>query len=268
MAKQKRPDLSKTDAFQRSFLQLAQWVKRNVRAITIVLVPLAVVIIAIAIGQIYLQSQKTARLTQLAAVNNLYNDEQQAAADRSATLRKKIKEIKDVESKKKVKGKLVKKDELQQLEQQLKDVRADHQRSFAQYRDFFNANPRSPEGWAAAMSAIGIALVDKKQDTAQELLTELLKHSTKNDFYQVQARLLHIKLLEEQGKVEQALTETEQIYRLAPDDFKPETLLIKARLLLAQQQTSAARAVCEEIIKNFADSRAASKAKAIKVLLN
>ena len=118
------------------------------------------------------------------------------------------------------------------------------------------------------MSAIGIALVDKQRDTAQELLTKLLTNSTKNDFYQVQARLLYIKLLEEQGKVEQALTETEQIYRLAPDDFKPETLLIKARLLLAQQQTSAARAVCEEIIKDFADSRAATKAKAIKVLLN
>ena len=154
------------------------------------------------------------------------------------------------------------------MEQQLKSVRANHQRSFEQYRDFFTAHPRSPEGWAAAMSAIGIALVDKQHDTAQELLTDLLKQSTKSDFYQVQARLLYIKLLEEHGKVEQALTETEQIYLLAPDDFKPETLLIKARLLLAQQQTSAARAVCEEIIKNFADSHVASKAKAIKVLLN
>ena len=91
MAKQKKPDLSKTDAFQRSFLQLAHWIKRNARAIAIVLVPLVVVIIAVVIGQIYLQSQKTTRLTQLAAVNNIYNDEQQAAAERSAEIRKKIK---------------------------------------------------------------------------------------------------------------------------------------------------------------------------------
>ena len=268
MSTQKTPDLGKVDAFQRSFLQLARWLQRNARPITIVVAPLAVVVIAVIIGQIYLKSQKNKRLATLATINRIYADEQQAAIEHRGALQEKIKKINELESQQAKKDKQDKSAKLQELETQLKAIQSDHGRSSEQYQQFFAAQQTSPEGWAAAMSAIGVALINKQHDTAQALLTTLLKHSTKNDFYQVQARLLYIKLLEEQGKIEPALTETERIYRLAPQDFKPETLLIKARLLLAQQQTSAARAVCEEIIKDFADSRAAVKARAIKVLLN
>ena len=268
MSKQKKTYLSKVDAFQLSFLLLARWMKRNARQITIVVAPLVVVVIAVIIGQTYMKSQKNKRLATLATINRVYDDEQQAAAERRSKLQEKIKKINELESKKEKNDKQDKSAEMKELETQLKAIQADHSRSSEQYRQFFATHQTSPEGWAAAMSAVGVALTNKKYDTAQELLTTILKHSTKNDFYQVQARLLYIKLLEEQGNIEQALTETEQIYRLAPKDFKPETLLIKARLLLAQKQNSAARAVCEEIIKDFADSRAAVKARAIKVLLN
>lgn len=268
MSKQKKPDLSKIDAFQRSFLQLAHWTKRNARQITIVVAPLVVVVIAVIIGQVYLKSQKNKRLAALATINRVYDDEQQAASDRRGELQEKIKKINELEAKKQKSDKQDKSAEQKELEAQFKAIKADHSHSAKQYREFFAAHQTSPEGWAAAMAAIGVAITSKQYDKAQELLTTLLKHSTKNDFYQVQARLLHIKLLEEQGNIEQALTEAEQIYRLAPKDFKPETLLIKARLLLAQQQNSKALEVCEEIIKDFADSRAAVKARAIKVLLN
>lgn len=279
MSKQKKPDLSRTDAFQRAFLQLSHWVRHNARQITIVVAPLVVVVLAVIVGQVYLKGQKNKRLAALATINRIYADEQQAVAERRSALQEKIKKL---DSGKKAERSTVERDsgkkqeqesgeqsdDKGELETQLKAIRADHSRSSEQYREFFTAHQTSPEGWAAAMSAIGIAIASKQYDTAQELLTTLLQHSTKNDFYQVQARLLYIKLLEEQGNLAQALTETEQIYRLAPQDFKPEALLIKARLLLAQQQNSAARAVCEEIIKDFADSHAAVKARAIKVLLN
>ncbi len=270
MSKQKKPDLSKIDAFQRSFLRLSHWVKHNARQIAIVIVPLAVVIIAVVIGQLYLSRQKDTRLATLAVINRVYDDEQRAAAERRSALQEKITALKPNPKDKPATPaeEPVPAAQLAELEAQLKSIQADHSRSAEQYREFFAAHQTSPEGWAAAMSAIGIAITRKQYDTAQQLLTTLLKHSTRNDFYQVQARLLHVKLLEERGDIEQALAEIEQIYRLAPKDFKPETLLIKARLLLAQQQSSAARAVCEEIIKDFADSRAALKARAIKVLLN
>ena len=268
MSKQKKPDLSRVDAFQRSFFQLAHWMKRNARQIVIVVAPLAVVAIAVIIGQIYLKSQKDKRLVALASINRIYDDEQKVADGRRGELQEKIKKIKELNAKKEKTAKQDKPAELKALEAQLKAIKADHSRSAEQYREFFAAHQASPEGWAAAMATIGFAITNKEYDTARELLTTLLKHSIKNDFYQVQARLLYIKLLEEQGDIELALTETEQIYRLAPKDFKPETLLIKARLLLAQKQNSEALAVCEEIIKDFADSRAAIKARAIKVLLN
>ena len=264
MSKQKKPDLSRVDAFQRFFMQLAHWIKRNTRQIIIVVAPLALVTLVVLGGQIYMQSQKGKRLAALATINRVYDDEQQKANDKRSEFQEKIKAISKLEDKKD-KDKPA---QVQQLEAQLKAVRADHSQSLGQYREFFAAHQTSPEGWAAAMAAVGIAISDQQHDTAHELLTALLKHSTKNDFYQVQARLLYIKLLEEKGSIEQALTETEQIYRLAPQEFKAETLLIKARLLLSQKQNSEALAVCEEIIKDFADSRAASKARAIKVLLN
>lgn len=266
MNKQKKPDLSRVDAFQRAFLQLSRWIRHNARQIIIVVAPLAVVVIAVIIGQVYLKGQKNKRLAALAIINRIYADEQQAVTERRGALQKKIKELESDKEQEQESG--AKLDDKSELEAQLKSIQADHSRSSERYREFFAAHQTSPEGWAAAMSAIGIAITSKQYDTAQELLTTLLQHSTKNDFYQVQARLLYIKLLEEQGNLAQALTETEQIYRLAPQDFKPETLLIKARLLLAQQQSSAARAICEEIIKDFADSQAAVKARAIKVLLN
>lgn len=266
MSKQKKPDLSRTDAFQRAFLQLSHWVKHNARQITIVVAPLVVVVIAVIGGQVYMKGQKNKRLAALAVINSVYADEQQVVAERRSALQEKIKELDSGGEQAQESG--AQPDDKGELETQLKAIRADHSRSSEQYREFFAAHQTSPEGWAAAMSAIGIAIASKQYDTAQELLTTLLQHSTKNDFYQVQARLLYIKLLEEQGNLAQALTETEQIYHLAPQDFKPEALLIKARLLLAQQQNSAARAVCEEIIQDFADSHAAVKARAIKVLLN
>ena len=274
MSKQKKPDLSRTDAFQRAFLQLSHWVRHNARQITIVVAPLVVVVVAVIGGQVYLKGQKNKRLAALAAINRVYTGEQQAVAERRSALQEKIKELESGREQEQESGREQeqesgkKPDDKGELEAQLKAIRADHSRSSEQYREFFAAHQTSPEGWSAAMSAIGIAIASKQYDTAQELLTTLLQHSTKNDFYQVQARLLYIKLLEEQGNLAQALTETEQIYHLAPQDFKPEALLIKARLLLAQQQNSAARAVCEEIIQDFADSHAAVKARAIKVLLN
>ena len=209
-------------------MQLAYWLKRNTRQIAIVVAPLVVVVVAVVIGQRYLQSKKDDRLIALAAINRIYEDEQRAAQTQRSELQKKISALTEDEQaqadKKKKQPNKDKSDAVQQLEMQLKAVQADHNRSFAQYQDFFAGQQTSPEGWAAGMAAVGIAIGDKKYDDARTLLATLLKHSTKNKFYQVQARLLYIKLLEEQGNIDQALTETEQIIKLAPADFKPEVL--------------------------------------------
>lgn len=269
MSKKTKKDLSRIDAFQRFFLQLANWGQRNVKQITIAIAPLLLVLIAVVIGRTYLQSQKDKRIAAIAEINRSYDEEQEKAGTQRAELQKKIKKIRELDEKSEKKKKEGDKSAaLAKLETQLREIKADHRGSFAQYRDFFQQQQRSPEGWVAAMAAIGIAIGNKQHAAARELLTELLQHSHKSTFYQVQARLLYVKLLEEEGNLEKALAEIEHAYRLAPAEFKPEALLIKIRLLLAQQQTDSAREVCEELIKTFADSRAASKARAIKVLLN
>lgn len=263
VGKKKRPDLSRADAFQLYVLRLAKWAQNHAKQIGVVVIPVAVVVAAVMIGQMYLKKRKAERLLQVGEINRTYDQELQVVVGQKEKILAQIKNLGDKENTDKDKESKIK-----ELEESVRQIKANHDRTFEQYRDFFQAHRVTPEGWAAGMTAVSIAIGKKQPSEALQLLEGLLKHSTKNDFYQAQVRILYIKLLEETDKLDQALLEIEQTYSHLPDEFKPQVLLIKTRIQLAQHQNSAALTTCDEIITTFATSREAEKALSIKMLID
>ena len=263
VSKKKKPDLSGVDAFQLYFLHIARWTKRYAKQIAVVVIPVAIVVLAVVIGQMYLKKRKDERLVQVAQINQVYDQESKIATEQRDEILAQIKKLQDKENKDENKE-----SKLKELEDKAKQVKANHDRTFEQYRNFFHSHQVTPEGWVTGMAAVSIAVEKKQYSEALQLLEELIKHSIKNDFYQAQARILFIKLLEETDKHDQALQEIKQTYSQLPDEFKPQVLLIKTRIQLVQQQNSAALATCDEIIATFATSREAEKAQSIKMLID
>ena len=257
-----KPELGGLDAFQLYALRVGRWGKANSKQIAIVVLPIIVLVIGILIGRSYLKTQKDNRLVAIASIDSVYELEEKELATRRQALQQQIDQL----------SKQTKKpptdDKIENLRTQIDTLKADHREVFEQYRSFFDDNRQTAEGWAAAVRAVGIALVDKKYREAQQLLAELLPQVSENDFYRDQARLLYIRVLEQLGEIDKALVEIDNGYQQLPDRFKAQLLLIKGRLQLAQQRKSEAIATYDQIIEDFADSRAALRAKSIKLVID
>ena len=254
-----KPELGGLDTFQLYALRIGRWSKTNSKQIAIVVLPIVVLVIGILLGRSYLKAQKDNRLTEIATIDSVYELEEKELATRRQELQQEIDQL----SKKTPDD-----DKIGDLRTKIDTLKADHREVFEQYRDFFHDNRQTAEGWAAAIRAVGIALTDKKYQEAQQLLAELLPQVTENDFYRDQARLLYIGVLEQLGETDKALTEIDNGYQQLPDRFKAQLLLVKGRLQLAQQRKSEAIATYDQIIKDFADSRAALRAKSIKLVID
>ena len=260
MSKKAKPELGGLDAFQLYALRVGRWSKANSKQIAIVVLPIIVLTVGILLGRSYLKAQKDNRLAEIATIDSTYELEEKELATRRQQLQQEIDQL--------TKNKTPASDKINDLRAKLDTLKADHHEVFEQYRSFFHDNRQTAEGWAAAVRAVGIALADKKYRDAQQLLAELLLQVTENDFYRDQVRLLYIRVLEQLGETDQALTEIGNSYPQLPDRFKAQLLLIKGRLQLAQQRKTEALATYDQIIKDFADSRAALRAKSIKMVID
>ena len=255
-----KPELGGLDTFQLYALQIGRWCKTNSKQIAIVVLPIIVLVVGILLGRSYLKVQKDSRLAAIASIDSVYELEEKELATRRQELQQEIDQLS--------KQKTPTDDRINDLRTKIDTLKADHSEVFEQYRSFFDGNRQTAEGWAAAVRAVGIALADKKYREAQQLLAELLPLVTENDFYRDQARLLYIRVLEQLGENDKALAEIDNGYQQLPDRFKAQLLLIKGRLQLAQQRKSEAIATYDQIIEDFADSRAALRAKSIKLVID
>lgn len=259
MSSKGKPELGGLDAFQLYALRVGRWCKTNSKQIAIVVLPIVVLIVGILLGRSYLKAQKDGRLAEIAVIDSVYELEEKELATRRQELQKEIDQL----SKKTPADK-----KLDELRNKVDSLNADHQEVYQQYRTFFHDNRQTAEGWAAAIRAIGIALAEAKYQDAKQLLAELIPQVTENNFYRDQTRLLYIRVLEQLGETDQALTEIDTGYPQLDDRFKAQLLLIKGRLQLAQQRKSEAIATYDQLIKDFADSRAALRAKSIKLVID
>ncbi|MDE3268914.1 MAG: hypothetical protein OYH77_01355 [Pseudomonadota bacterium] len=257
-----KKQLTGSDIFQRTAIRFGDWCQRNFVRIAMVVVPTVILIIAVLVVQLYMDKQKSNRLDLLASIDN---QNQQADIDLSQQLKDMQTRIDTLTKSDKEDDKNSAEDLRKQLEQ-LKTTQ--EEQSYTRYHDFFQQHQQHAEGWAAGMQAVGIALQSQRYDDAKAILTTILQHTTGQQFHQTQGRILYIKVLEESGDLDAALAEVDKAYATISDEYRPSLLLIKARILLAKDQSKQAAAVYEQIIADFADAPEASRARTIMMAIS
>ena len=259
MSSNRKQQLYGMDAFQTTMLRLLDWCRRNAGKIAFVLLPTLFVIIAVFIGQMYLEKQKNTRLDRVAAIDQQRQQALKQAEEKRKQLQTQIDTLQQSEQDKKL---------TEALNKQLAKIKPKQEGLFIAYHEFFKANSDNAEGWSAGINACAIATEEKRFAEAKEILQEVLRNSSSSIFYQTQGRILYVKVLEELGELDLALEEIDKGYNLVSNDYKPRLLLIKGRILIAKKQNKQATSAYERIISEFADSQEANRAKSIKMIIN
>lgn len=265
-----KKQLSGADIFQRTAMRFGDWCQRNLVRIAIVIVPTIVVIFVVLGMQLYMNKQKSKRMDMLASIDAQLQQDSVSLSQRTTDLQTRIDKLtKPDQEGNKDKGNKEDKKTAETLRKQLDDLKAkQEQAAYSRYNDFFQQHPQSAEGWAAGMNAVGIAIQAKRYDDAKAILEKILLHSTDQQFHQTQGRILYVKVLEDSGNFDQALGEIDKAYAIVSDEHRPSLLLIKARILLAQDQLEQATKAYEKIISDFASAPEASRARSIMMVLN
>ena len=118
------------------------------------------------------------------------------------------------------------------------------------------------------MTAARLYVDDEKFQEARPLLETVLNKSVKAPFYQVQARLAIIGLLEELGDFDKALEETAALETRAEKELLPKVLLTRGRLQMLKNAKEDAKATFAKLIETHGATAEAQKARSIQSLLN
>ncbi len=214
------------------------------------------------------------RLTELANVTDVFEKETEAYYKSREDDNKKIssltKEISELEKKDKEKN-TAKIETLQKekaaAEKALKDKKPQYAKSSEAYLAFYKQNSSYPEGLTAGMSAVHIWLQTEEYAKAADVLKEILAHSKRIPFYQVEGRSVYISVLEELKKFDEALAEAELLLAASDEEGKAKAMLTKAKIQILKGDKAEADKTLAKLIADHGNSGEASKAKALKYLI-
>lgn len=254
------------DAFQSAMYDLLAWFKGHKSLVALAFIPILLIVIGTIGWNIFAQQSKGKRLTQLAAIETKYSDEEAAADKQRDALRKQLEALPKPPAAKD-KADPAKDPKREELEKQVRAIKADHQGSLVAYREFYGKNQANAEGWMAGMKASSILLDDGKLAEAKDILAPIVQKSVGVKFYQTQGRVVLINVLEDLGEFDAGIKEADTLFSLAEDQIKPAALLVKGRLLLNKNQKEEAKAVLDQIIEKHAAAPEADKARGLKALL-
>ncbi len=259
--------LKRPDAFQSSVMKGINWFRAERQRVVFVAVPVVLILILGAGFQYYRLNQSEARKNKLGEISKVFAKEEKDLAKKKAQIREDLRKLeassKDPKAAEAAGSNTAaiaaKKLELQALTE-------DHQGSLAKYEQFFQANVRNSEGWRAGMAAVGILIKDKKLESASVILKSILDNAMGIDFYQVQARLMYVAILEDLKKFDEAIAQLNIAQPLAAEDLQPRILLTKARLEIQVGKKDEAQKTLDALIADHASSPEARQAIGIKAL--
>ena len=262
-----RKELKSPDKFQIFVANAMAWGRSNQNAL---IGFAAAVLLALLGSSIWnsMQSGKTIeRQAALSAIDVVYEAEEAAAEKLREPLRAELDAIaasplpngKGKQSASAVKQK--------EIVSKMRAIKADHGESLKQYAVFAETYQDYPEGWIAALRTAS-AQVDRKEfDAAAKLLKRVLEKSRGNNFFQVQAGLSYVAVLEEQKDLKSALSEIDQLTRVVDSKAQASLLLIKGRLQFADGDEDGARKTLGTILEKHAGSMEAEKARTWRAML-
>jgi tetratricopeptide (TPR) repeat protein len=268
-----RKRLKAPDAFQVKMMKGIGYVMRRKN---IVVGVIGAIIAAFAIGYgatTFFGKQSDDRRIELTKIDEVYTSELQKVATQKEELGKKLTETETNLAKTDIKPEEKQKLEADKtkLEADMEAIKPSHDESSKKYLEFYKKYPKAPEGWAAGLRYVGNNLKNgdkSKSDENLKIVKDIVENSKSSTLYQTQGRLLIINALEDQGKYDEALAETDAFLKVASDNLKPRVLLTKGRLLAMAKKKEEANKTFDDVIKDHGDSPEAQKAKAFKTLIN
>ena len=264
--KQLEKTLKRPDDFQGYILSGIQFITANRRTVLLMLSPvIAVAVIGYAVFA-WMNHKSAARRADLAGVLAIQAEEQTNLNKTREDLQKQIEELRAVKP-----GADGKKTELSaetltnitNLEKQSADLKPDATKSTAAFKKFYDEHPDSVEGWMAGLTWASSQLRDNKVADARPVIEAIVKGSTSNKFYQMNARFMLIGILEDAGDFDAAIKECDVLVGLATDDAKPAILLTKGRLQYFKKAFPEARASLNEIVDKHGSTPEATRARSL-----
>jgi predicted negative regulator of RcsB-dependent stress response len=280
--KEQAKALKGPDAFQVRIMNALDWLVKNTRLVLMVLAPLALVAVGIFGWQYVSKLQKNSRLEDLGKVQVVFDEELKKANDARMAISKQVEDLDKKIAAAAPKADPAKPDEAaaavpedpklkaekEALEKKIEAIKPDHSASVVKFKEFYDSHAKTPEGWMAGMTAARLYADQEKLAEARPILESILEHSKDNPFYQTQARLSLIGILEELSEYDRALAEIEALDKLVDKEMKPRVLLAKGRILMLKNDKEQAKATFSALIDAHGTSPEAQKARSIQALLN
>ncbi|MGE0172783.1 MAG: tol-pal system YbgF family protein [Oligoflexales bacterium] len=268
-----RKKLKAPDVFQIKVMKALSYLMQRKNIVLGTLGVLVLVVVAIAGAKLFFVSQSNDRRLALTKIDEVYTEEVKKASEQKEGFDKKLGEIQtnlaktDIkpEEKQKLEGEKTK------LEAEIEAIQPKHDESAKRYLDFYKKYPKAPEGWAAGLRYVGSNLKAGDKSKGEEnlkIVKEIVDNSKESTLYQTQGRLMIVNSLEDLGKYDEALQETETFLKNAPDAIKPRLLLTKGRIQAEKKMKDEANKTFDVVIKDHANTPEAQKAKAYKTLIN
>lgn len=258
--------LKAPDQFQVQVMSLMDHIVKYRKLLIGIIVPLLLIGIGVYAFNAVKGNQQHARLEELGKAQVTFDGEQRAADDARTVLQT---QLEAVEAKlEQNKDDTAAKTEKEKLEKQMAAIEPDHTKSMTEYQEFAKLYPATPEGWLAGMT-VAKMLLDKEQvAAARTTLEDVLKQSTDSPFYQTQAGLTLVSVLEEQNDYDGALAQLDALDKNADPELKPRLLLARGRLQMLKNASEDAKKTFATLIENHGASPEAQKARSMQALLN
>ena len=261
------------DQFQVKVMSGVDWMVRNVRLITFVLVPVAAVVLALMGYKLWQGHRQDSRVAELGKVQIIYNSESKKAADLQKPL---LKKIQDIESKAPTKAPgqegsgltPQQEEEVSALRKQAEAIKADHAASSKSYVAFYQKYDQYPEGWLAGMMAAHIMVDDNQLANAATLLDGIAAKAKANVTYQTLITLELAGLAEQQGDFDRELTLLAGLEKTADNELRPKLALMKGRALFLKGDRANAKTTLAALVDSYSSSAEAQKARSLLTLID
>lgn len=266
--KQLEQKLKRPDTFQQNIMKGINYATNNPARILKMLAPLILIAIAGYGFQVWKQRQASHRRIEISKLLAMVTEENNAVGKQQEEVRKEIDTLRNppgvkpdaADNKPVLSAETLLK--ISTLEKKLTETKADHSKSSAEFKKFYDTNKDNAEGWLAGMSWAGNQLAQGKAAEVKPVVEEIAKASLNHKFYQIQSRYMLANIQEELGEFDAALKEADVLISLVDDDSKPMILLLKGRLLYFKKDAGA-RAVLSEIVEKHASTREAQTARSL-----
>ncbi|MBF0442527.1 MAG: tetratricopeptide repeat protein [Oligoflexales bacterium] len=267
-----RKDLKRPDAFQVKVFQGFEYIAKNKKFLS-GLASSIIVLVIISFGIKYLLDfRDNKRKVALSEIHSVYDKEKEGADKEKEVIQKEIDQLSKPAPSDTGNDKTDKipdsSSKISELKNKLTAIVPNHEVTMKKYYDFFKENPKSPEGWAAAVRYASNLVEQKKNEEAVSVLESVLSNSKSHILYNIEATILLVNILEDMGKYDDAIAKIDSLTKISPKELKPRILLTKGRIQLEKKDSQGAKATFDILFKEHATTREADQARGLIIALS